>query len=236
MTVAFSQKLLEFRKLKGLSQKELGVKIGNSQQAIGHYERGIREPSFVDIQTLSQVLSCSPGELMGSEERMAFQLEQQQIILVNKHYVDSQQNDLFVELPFVSIQARTTFAEILGNEKNYGLADTLRIVANEPLENYRGQIVIEIDGDCMGPRLCMGDRVRCRYVPLSDWPFLPAGVYAVSFSNYFVVKRIKSNELQTRQFLTLHSDNGETGGSLDVPRAQLHHVWHVLDIVGGLVR
>lgn len=228
MNLFLNRHLVDFRKQKGLSQKELGALIGKSQQTIGHYEKGIREPSFRDIQRLCEALDCVPADLMGLSERMRIAAEPDQQGTPNEPGR--------VDLPLVTVAARLNFVTLNTGTANYGLPETVSVVTNGSSPDYEGQIIVEINGDNMEPRLCMGDRVRCRSISPDNWPFLPAGVYAVSFSNYFVVKRVKTNELQSRQLLTLHSDNLLTGGSLDVPHDQLHHLWQVVELVSGWVR
>ena len=230
MALVLSQKLIEYRKKRGLSQSELGARVGKSQQAIGHYEKGIREPSFRDVQLLSEALDCTPADLMGLETRL--RLEAQPAL----PETDGSAVPRRIELPLVTVPNRPRFVELNLAEKNYGLTDTIPVLSLDPTRQYEGQVVVEINGDNMEPRLCMGDRVRCLYVPPDNWPFLPAGVYGIAFSHYFVVKRVKNNELLARQLLTLHSDNSQTGGSLDVPREQIRHVWQVVEIVNGWVR
>jgi transcriptional regulator with XRE-family HTH domain len=230
MALVLSQKLIEYRKKSGLSQSELGTLIGKSQQAIGHYEKGIREPSFRDVQLLSEALGCTPADLMGLETRLRIASEPV------SPAADVSATLRRIELPLVTVPNRPRFVELNLAEKNYGLTDTIPILSTDPTRQYEGQVVVEINGDNMEPRLCMGDRVRCLYVSPDNWAFLPAGVYGVAFSHYFVVKRVKNNELQARQFLTLHSDNLQTGGSLDVPREQIRHVWQVVEIVNGWIR
>ena len=41
----------------------------------------------------------------------------------------------------------------------------------------------------------------------------------------------EDNEIIQKGFLTLHSDNTETGGSTPVPIEQLRHIWRVIRIV-----
>lgn len=233
MSLFLNQHLVALRKQKGLSQKELGLLVGKSQQTIGHYEKGIREPSFRDIQLLCEALDCSPSDLMGLNGRLRVATE----AMSTEGLAPASPSAIrSIELPLVTVPGRMNFLTLRLDEKNYGLTDTISVVTTGPARDYEGQIIVEINGDNMEPRLCTGDRIRCRYVRPDDWPYLPGGVYAVGFSNYFVVKRIKTNELQSRQLLTLHSDNPQTGGSLDVPREQLHHVWQVVELVSGWVR
>jgi transcriptional regulator with XRE-family HTH domain len=50
--INISKRIKKIRKQKGLSQTELGKRIGVSQQVISNYERNIREP---DIETLLKI-------------------------------------------------------------------------------------------------------------------------------------------------------------------------------------
>lgn len=140
----------------------------------------------------------------------------------------------YLELPYISVPARASFVEMVANEEDFGYPDTFRIVA-DPTINYTGQVVIEVDGDSMDPYYPSGTKVRCKEIPRADWEYLNSGVYAVSYSNYFVIKRIKSNDYK-KGYIALHSDNTDTGGSVEVPIEQLHYIWRVLRIVDAPAR
>jgi phage repressor protein C with HTH and peptisase S24 domain len=56
-------------------------------------------------------------------------------------------------------------------------------------------------------------------------------VYAISYGDSFVVKRIKDNDLSTKGVLVLHSDNPLVGGSNPVPADLIRHIWKVLRII-----
>lgn len=144
------------------------------------------------------------------------------------------ENPNYLELPYISVPARASFIEMVSDEKNYGYPDTFRVVA-EPKANYTSQVIIEVDGDSMDPYYPSGTKVRCKEIPSGDWQYLNSGVYAVSYSNYFVIKRIKSNDY-TKGYLVLHSDNTDTGGINEVPITQIHHMWRVLRVVDAPAR
>ena len=46
-----------YRKKKGLTMKELGYKVGVSEQAISQYERSLRTPNTVTLQKICRHLS-----------------------------------------------------------------------------------------------------------------------------------------------------------------------------------
>lgn len=50
------KKIREAREEKKLTQKELGKALGYSFMAISHFEKGIRELKFSDLQRLSKIL------------------------------------------------------------------------------------------------------------------------------------------------------------------------------------
>lgn len=61
----FGHLLAYYRKLHGLTQKELAEKIGVSDAAIGNYERGEREPSFATEEALADFFNVSILTLRG---------------------------------------------------------------------------------------------------------------------------------------------------------------------------
>ena len=57
-------KLIHSRKEHGWTQQDLADKTGFSRNSIVNWETGKREPKFVDIKTLANVLEISPAELL----------------------------------------------------------------------------------------------------------------------------------------------------------------------------
>lgn len=57
-----------FRKMKGLSQTELGTRVGISGDIVGRYERGSVNPSFNTIIKISEELEISLNTLVGQED------------------------------------------------------------------------------------------------------------------------------------------------------------------------
>jgi len=65
----FSERLLDLRKLKGLSQTELAKKVGVvTQSAIAKWEKGDRTPSLDCLIVLAQFFGCSIDYLVGLED------------------------------------------------------------------------------------------------------------------------------------------------------------------------
>lgn len=66
MTITIGQRILELRKLNGLSQEELGNRVGVQRAAINKYEKGT--VTNIPIHTLEQmavIFDVSPSYLVG---------------------------------------------------------------------------------------------------------------------------------------------------------------------------
>lgn len=60
-------KLKEYRKKAGLTQKELGMAVGKCQQFIGKYEANLLTPPFHIISAMADVLDISEAQLLDIE-------------------------------------------------------------------------------------------------------------------------------------------------------------------------
>lgn len=58
-----SDKLKEFRRNEGLTQKELAMVLDSSQNTISQYESGKRTPTVKKLLEISALLGCSVDEL-----------------------------------------------------------------------------------------------------------------------------------------------------------------------------
>ena len=63
----FSERLKELRLKKGLTQTELGEKVGVKQNTFTNWENGKREPSFENLIKLADLLEVSIDWLFGRE-------------------------------------------------------------------------------------------------------------------------------------------------------------------------
>ena len=61
------------RKKAGLTQFELGVKLGNQSAAsVGQWENNLRTPTIKTLSRLAEVLKCDIAELVPSDVRKSF--------------------------------------------------------------------------------------------------------------------------------------------------------------------
>lgn len=66
--MVFSQKIIELRKEKGLTQKAFADKIGTTDKVVWTYERGKCEPSLAMLKQIAEVFGVSVGYLVGAED------------------------------------------------------------------------------------------------------------------------------------------------------------------------
>ncbi len=121
----------------------------------------------------------------------------------------------WIQIPFIPVHARATFAETFETEIHELSSIT---IPRLPGINYENGKVFEVDGDSMDPTLITGEQVFCEYVDPADWKYITGPVVIAFGNNLIVVKRIKENNLANGE-LTLWSDN-EMGGKLTLHTEQ----------------
>ncbi|QMW07142.1 LexA family transcriptional regulator [Spirosoma foliorum] len=138
-------------------------------------------------------------------------------------------NDDTIEVPFVPVKFYATFVESYSDTIN--MTDTESFRVRKPLlKGHKNPVVLEISGSSMTPQLIHGAKVLAVPINENNWEYQSGGVYAVMYRDYFVVKRIRDNELLTRKYLTLHSDN-PNGGNVTVPLSDIRGLWKIVAIV-----
>jgi len=137
------------------------------------------------------------------------------------------------ELPFVPTRFYASFVETYTEGLSLGQLERYR-VPEDLIGNLKNAVVIEISGNSMSPQLANGARVLAVHIDPIDWEYQSGSIYAVIYRDYFVVKRIRDNELLTKKRLTLHSDN-PLGGSVTIPLKDIRGIWKVVRVVDAPV-
>lgn len=65
MSTVFGKRLKELRKIKGLTQKELGKRVQLAESTIGMYERGERSPDIETLVNFATILMATTDYLTG---------------------------------------------------------------------------------------------------------------------------------------------------------------------------
>lgn len=63
----FKERLKELRIGRGLSQRELGKRLGMTNSAISMYERGEREPDYETLEKIADLFNVDIAYLLGKE-------------------------------------------------------------------------------------------------------------------------------------------------------------------------
>ena len=63
-----NNKIAEFRKEKGLSQRQLAKEIGTSQANLSRWEQGLNEPSIIECWKIADYFDVSIDLLCGRRE------------------------------------------------------------------------------------------------------------------------------------------------------------------------
>jgi repressor LexA len=148
--------------------------------------------------------------------------------------ISGSKSDLeYKEIPFLPVKGYASFIENFGDEYRFDGLDTYRVLASV-VDHIKDSVVIEIEGNSMAKQLKHGTKVLAVPVSQGNWEYLSGGVYAVLFNGNLWVKRIRENELSTKGFLTVHSDNPDYG-SINIQGSEIRAIWKIIEVVSGKV-
>ncbi len=194
---------------------DVGKKVGESPQKYYKVLRGEARPSF---DTIQQLLSAYP------RLNANWLLKGQKPIL-------HESGVLIVGVPASGV-TRLPLHETT-NSYNETPAETMSLLNNDI--DLRNCVVARLTDDAMGPRYVKGMRLLARVVPQQDWEYTNSGLFLVLYKSTFVMRRIKENELISKDYLTLYADSPDAG-FVTVKRDDLRSIWEVLEIVSGGVK
>ena len=204
------ERLKEIRLKFNKTQNEMAEIIGISRSTYTGIEKGKATLTERNKMLIIDKLNINPIWFeTGKGEMLKSNFTQSDV-----RNVDTQTMN-WIQIPFIPVHARATFAETFETEIHE--LSTLTI-PRLPGINYENGKVFEVDGDSMDPTLITGEQVFCEYVDPADWKYITGPVVIAFGNNMIVVKRIKENNLANGE-LTLWSDN-EMGGKLTLHTEQ----------------
>lgn len=65
----YGKRIAEHRKKAGLTQQELGDKLGVTPQAVSKWEKGLSQPDFDATKKMCEIFGISPGDLLGIQAK-----------------------------------------------------------------------------------------------------------------------------------------------------------------------
>ncbi|MEQ3057767.1 MAG: helix-turn-helix transcriptional regulator [Odoribacter splanchnicus] len=213
------ERLKEIRLKFNKTQNEMAEIIGISRSTYTGIEKGKATLTERNKMLIIDKLNVNPIWFeTGEGEMLKSNFTQSDV-----RNVDTQTMN-WIQIPFIPVHARATFAETFETEIHE--LSTLTI-PRLPGINYENGKVFEVDGDSMDPTLITGEQVFCEYVDPADWKYITGPVVVAFGNNLIVVKRIKENNLSNGE-LTLWSDN-EMGGkfTLHTEQDQIRRMYKV---------
>ena len=204
------ERLKEIRLKFNKTQNEMAEIIGISRSTYTGIEKGKATLTERNKMLIIDKLNVNPIWFeTGEGEMLKSNFTQSDV-----RNVDTQTMN-WIQIPFIPVHARATFAETFETEIHE--LSTLTI-PRLPGINYENGKVFEVDGDSMDPTLITGEQVFCEYVDPADWKYITGPVVVAFGNNLIVVKRIKENNLSNGE-LTLWSDN-QMGGKFTLHTEQ----------------
>lgn len=129
MSETFGQRFTRLRKQRGLTQEELGEKLGISGQAVSKWEKDASMPDVGILVDLSEILGVSLDELLGKEvvntRIVPVEERKNPDDMVLRISVDSEGDKVTINLPLklikVGLKMGMTIPQINGNEALEGI-------------------------------------------------------------------------------------------------------------------
>ncbi len=212
----------------GMTIYQISKDLGENPSKFYNILSGRAKPSY---DTILSLLACYPQIRADYLLRGIHPALSDGVASGNSKFLASEEN--LIDVPFVPIKFYASFVETFAEGLRRTDMDTYQ-VRSSAVRPSKPAVVIEISGNSMTPQLSNGAKVLAEIVDQSNWEYQSGGIYAVMYRDFFVVKRIRDNELITKKYLTLHSDNPQ-GGSVTVSHKDLRGLWKIVSIVDAPV-
>ena len=213
-------RLKELREKAGLTQEELGSRIGKTKTAISNIESGRNGARLSTLNLIAQALGVEVQDILSEAKSNAEPGSHGS----NAQLVGRWEDQEFIDLPFVTYTAYGSFAQNCLDPQPESFTTT-RII-KMPGHDYKEAAVIEVKGNSMAPKYPERARFVIRPVSNGNWQH-SQGVHAIALkSDMFIIKRITSNR---EGVLELTSD--ASGEKMEVTLSDINCMWKVGEAV-----
>jgi repressor LexA len=214
---SFSTWFTEAFKMLDVTPSEVATRIGIPNAKIYNIVNGKFRPGY---ETIQQILEAYPR--LNANYLMKGQLPILHISgaeIVTYGSIESLKLPLFLAPNF--------------NPSSMNVTETYPVLTNgKPVDQLLNNVVIRLTDNSMSPRFVADTYLQATPVPAADWEYLNSVYVAVLYRNTFVVRRIRENELLTRNYLTLYAESADSG-FVHVKREDLQSIWRIVSIVSG---
>lgn len=206
----------------GITIYQIAKELGENPSKFYNILNGRAKPSY---DTIMSLLACYPQ--ISADYLIRGIMPVLKSPEANARLMSADEDTM--EIPFIPVKFYASFVESFADGISTADAELFR-VRKSVTKGHKQAVVLEISGNSMSPQLAHGAKVLAVPVSENNWEYQSGGVYAVMYRDYFVVKRIRDNELLTRKYLMLHSDN-PNGGNVTVPLQDIRGIWKIVSIV-----
>lgn len=224
-------RLIYFISKSNLSVSDFEKKAGLSNGFVSKTNNNIRKATLRSISSAFPELNID--WLIKGEGDMILPIPESNATLVGPYIEPELGNPGVYRLPSLPITAQATFTESATFDIGVNPLEDFKDVQLLPDEIpiRKSLTTIQVDGESMEHTLADGAWVLSRRLKDSQWGNV-GGVVFVSYGEYFVVKRIKSNKLFSENYMILSSDNKEYG-EMTVQLCDIHAMWKAMRIISS---
>lgn len=195
-----------------VTPNEVAIKIGESNAKLYYIVGGKSRPGY---ETIRQILTAYP------RLNANWLLKGQKPIL---HESGGQ----IISIPVGGMLRVPLF--LTGNNHDTTLETTINLLNDD--RDFSDYAVVQLTDNNMEPRYGKGMKLLARPIPQQEWEYINSGLFVVLYRTTLTVRRIKENELLTRDYLALYTDSPDAG-FVYIKRDDLKRIWKVMEIVGG---
>lgn len=223
-------------KARNLKQKDLAERLGVKPSSVNQWVNGTSRPDNSRLALIAKELGVTvdtllSGKLPGDEEPETGFFADGNIASVRPNI-----SEFYTSIPFLSARAQAGIPPMSHDNFTLNWIEETYPVFLPIISITERHLIIEIAGDSMEPEIKGGALVLAEAVLKQDIKYESGAVYAVLYGNSrFVVKRIKTNDLNTNGSLVLWSDNDKYG-HITVHGEDIHYMWKVIEKVREAVR
>ncbi len=131
----------------------------------------------------------------------------------------------FVDVPYLPLKVHASFIA------SYEETTPIKLEKYPVVKNgisTKNCLLIEVNGNSMKPTVNHGAKILAEKVERGNWGDV-SGVLAVLYKDFFVVKRVRENEINSFRRLTLYSDN-VNGGTVTIDGSDIREIWKVVKV------
>lgn len=219
------KRLDEAIRANNLTRSQLATILGTSQSALSAIISGARNLTDGFAARIEATCGISSVWLLTGIGEMLKKSDASNVELLGR--ASSPIMEDTVEVTFFDVNPTATFQDL--GESISNSYDTVHVIPLRGERLDKSYCVFEIHGDSMSPTVLSHARILCKSIPPQQWHHAD-GVIVIAYASKVVLKRVKCNDLDSGNLLTLVSDNPDYGTEV-VQLADIHCIYKAKRII-----